>query len=541
MSIPPTALLVGLVQGLLLWFLHHAVVDGVWPATGPGWWPAFYLMVVLLPPTLLLLWEQRTSRTLQLILGGMALFLAFSSRALLGDWPVPGTGEEPDEVVVLGYLLPLAAAWLLAVPFLRASLEGGRWPPTYAVLFRSASRSYLTLLESAAVTLLFWGLIGLWSALFLTLGIEWFRDLFTRPGFVYPATCVVFATAVRLVAGSDRLMDGLLDQLLGLLKWLAPLALVILVAFVVALVPRLPTLLASGERVMDSQWLLCLVGALVLLLNAAFRDGESEPGYGRWLAQALRLAPPLMLIVAVTAAYSIIVRSTELGLTPPRIWGLAIAGMAVLSSAGYSYASLRRGPWLGALTRVNPGLVMITVAVLLLALTPVGDPLRWSIANQRARALAAATPEAREGPLAFLRFDAGEDGRRVLAELAGGKVAGISPALQAEAAAMASLPGRGAKPALSPDVLRAEVARWREGLRTLPEDSPVAAQFEASLDQSLSRLVTEAGAGEAPPPLWLVLADTDGDGVEDGLLIVGPRPGAAARSPRYLPLLPTND
>jgi hypothetical protein len=535
------ALLVGLVQGLLLWFLHHAVVDGVWPATGPGWWPAFYLMVVLLPPTLLLLWEQRTRRTLKLILGGMALFLAFSSRALLGDWPVPGTGEEPDEVVVLGYLLPLAAAWLLAVPFLRASLAGGRWPPTYAVLFRSASRSYLTLLESAAVTLLFWGLIGLWSALFLTLGIEWFRDLFTRPGFVYPATCVVFATAVRLVAGSDRLMDGLLDQLLGLLKWLAPLALVILVAFVAALVPRLPTLLASGERVMDSQWLLCLVGALVLLLNAAFRDGESEPGYGRWLAQALRLAPPLMLIVAVTAAYSIIVRSTELGLTPPRIWGLAIAGMAVLSSAGYSYASLRRGPWLGALTRVNPGLVMITVAVLLLALTPVGDPLRWSIANQRARALAAATPEAREGPLAFLRFDAGQDGRRVLAELAGGKVAGISPALQAEAAAMASLPGRGAKPALSPDVLRAEVARWREGLRTLPEDSPFAAQFQASLDQALSRLVTEAGAGEAPPLLWLVLADTDGDGVEDGLLIVGPRPGAAARSPRYLPLLPTND
>lgn len=541
MSLPPAALMVGLAQGLLLWFLHHAVVDGTWPAAGPGWWPACYLVVLLLPPTLWLLWEQRTRRSLQFLLGGMTLFLAFSSRALLGELPVPGTGQEPDEVVVLGYLLPLAAAWLLAVPLWRASLEGGRWPPAYAELFRSASRSYLTLLESAAVTLLFWGLIGLWSALFLTLGIEWFRDLFTRPGFVYPATCVVFAAATRLVAGSDRLVDGLLDQLLGLLKWLAPLALVILVAFVVALVPRLPTLLTSGERVMDSQWLLCLVAALVLLLNAAFRDGESDPGYGRWLAQALRVAPPLMLIVAITAAYSIIVRSTELGLTPPRIWGLAIAGMAVLSAAGYAYASLRQGPWLGALSRVNPALVMVTLAVLLLALTPVGDPLRWSIANQRARALAAATPEAREGPLMFLRFDAGEAGRRVLAELADRKVEGTSPALQTEAKAIASLQGRGAKPALSPEVLQAEVARWREGLRRLPEDALVAARFEASLEDTLARLVTEAGPGVVPPPLWLVLADTDGDGVEDGLLIVGPRQGAAAHTARYLRLVSRSD
>lgn len=541
MSSPPAALVVGLVQGLLLWLLHHAVVDGVWPATGPGWWPALYLVLLLLPPTLLILWDYRARRGLQLAVGSMVVFLLFSSRTLLGELPVPGTGPEPDEVVVLGYLLPVAVAWLLAVPLLRASLESRRWLPDYAALFRGASRTYLMLLESAAVTLLFWGLIGLWIALFLTLGIQLFRDLFAHAGFIYPSTCLVFALAIRFVAGNDRLVDGLLDQLLGLLKWLAPLALVILVAFVAALLPRLPALFSSGERVMDSHWLLCLVAATVLLINAAFRDGQSEPGYGRWLAQALRWAPPLMLVVAITAAYSLTVRSVTFGLTPPRFWGLAMAGMAVLSAAGYSYASLRRGRWMAGLTRVNPWLVLITLATLLLSLTPVGDPLRWSIANQEARALAAGTPEAREGPLAFLRFDAGEAGRLVLANLAGGTVQGASAALQAEAAAMASLKGRGAKPELSPDVLRAEVARWREGLRALPEDAPVAAQFEASLDQALSRLVTEAGAGEAPPPLWLVLADTDGDGVEDGLLIVGPRPAAAARSPRYLPLLPTND
>jgi len=541
MSITPAVLLVGLAQGLLLWFLHHAVAGGVWPAAGPGLWPIFYLVVLLLPPTLLLLWEQRTRRTLQFLLGGMALFLASSARALLGELPVPGTGQEPDEVVVLGYLLPLAAAWLLAVPLWRASLEGGRWPPAYAELFRVASRSYLTLLESAAVILLFWGLIGLWSALFLTLGIELFRDLFTHPGFVYPATCVVFAAAVRLVAGSDRLLDGLLDQLLGLLKWLAPLALVILVAFVAALVPRLPALLASGERVMDSHWLLCLVVAMVLLLNAAFRDGESGPGYGRWLAQILRLAPPLMLVVALTATYSLIVRSTAFGLTPPRFWGLAIAGLAVLSSVGYSYASWRRGPWMGELRRVNLWLVLVALAVLLLSLTPAGDPLRWSIVDQRARALAARTPEARQGPLEFLRFDAGEDGRRVIAELARAAIQGAPAALQAEAAAMASLQGRGARPALSPEVLQAEVVRWREKLQLLPGGTPVPGRFSASLDQALASLVSQAGAGEKLPSLLLVLADTDGDGLEDGLLIVGPRSEGAVQTTRYLPLVPRDD
>lgn len=538
MTAAPSALLLGLAQGLLLWGLHRSVVQESWPASGPGWWPAFYLIVLLLPLTLMVLWEHRTRRVLRWVVGAMVGFLLFSSHALLGELPVPGTGVEPDEVVVLGYVLPLAAAWLLAVPLLRASLEGGHWPPGYAALFRGASRSYLTLLESAAVTLLFWGLIGLWSALFLTLGIELFRDLFTHPGFVYPATCVVFAAAVRFVAGSDRLVDGLLDQLLGLLKWLAPLALVILVAFVAALMPRLPALLASGERVMDSHWLLCLIVAMVLLINAAFRDGESEPGYGRWLAQALRLAPPLMFIVAVTALYSLMVRSTAFGLTPPRFWGLALAGMAVLSSVGYGYASLRRGPWMGELRRVNLGLILVTLAILLLSLTPVADPLRWSIANQRARALAAEAPETREGPLAFLRFDAGEGGRRVLAELAGGTVQGASATLQTEAAVMVSLRGPGAKPPLSPEVLQAEAARWREELRILPGDAAVPERFAASLDEALAGLVTQAGVGETPPSLLLVFADTDGDGGEDGLLIVGPRPGVTAQTARYLQLAP---
>jgi len=123
-----------------------------------------------------------------------------------------------------------------------------------------------------------------------------------------------------------------------------PLAGIIVAALTLALIPKLPVLIDSGEKIFNSAILLALVAVTVLLINAAFRDGATEPDYRPWLKRALRVEPVLLTVVAATALHSLSVRTLELGLTPARYWGLIAAAVASLFSASYAYAALRSGP-----------------------------------------------------------------------------------------------------------------------------------------------------------------------------------------------------
>jgi len=123
-----------------------------------------------------------------------------------------------------------------------------------------------------------------------------------------------------------------------------PLAGIIVAALTLALIPKLPVLIDSGEKILNSAILLALVAVTVLLINAAFRDGATEPDYRPWLKRALRVEPVLLTVVAATALHSLSVRTLELGPTPARYWGLIAAAVASLFSASYAYAALRSGP-----------------------------------------------------------------------------------------------------------------------------------------------------------------------------------------------------
>ncbi len=256
------ALVLALIQALALWWLHQSIDSGAWPASAPGGLFAAYLVAVFLPLTLLVLWAHRHDRVLWVSGVAVAAFLAFTGYGSFGEISL-----EEDRIA--GFLLPWAVAWLIALPMLRARLETGRWRTPYPVLFRSAWRSYLTLAESALFTGAFWLLLLLWAALFETLGNDFFKTVFSDPRFVYPATTLAFATATQIIGSSDRFIDGVLDQLLGLMKWLLPLAGLIVIAFSLALLPKLPALLGSGERVINSAVLLALVAVTLLLFNAA--------------------------------------------------------------------------------------------------------------------------------------------------------------------------------------------------------------------------------------------------------------------------------
>lgn len=517
-----SAVLIALLQALILWALHASITRGTWPSTNPAWLLALYPIAVLAPLTLLLLWAHRQAGLLWSVVGAWSTFMLLAGLAAFAPLEAPLTEDVLDDNLVAMFYLPAFLAWGLALPILRARLESGRWHPPYTELFRASWRSYLSLAEAALFTGIFWALLGLWAALFDTLGNDFFVELFTDPRFFYPATTLAFAAAIQFIGQGDRLVDGLLDQLLGLLKWLAPLAGVIVVAFTLAALPKLPQLLSSGERVLNSAVLLALVVATILLLNAAYRDGSTEPGYGRFIRQALRIVPVLLCVVAATALYSLTVRTLEMGLTPARFWGLLVATFALLYALGYTYAATAASPWFADLQRVNFVLAVGMILVLLATLTPLADPQRLSIAHQLARFESHVDAQRRAQALSYLRFDAGERGRASLREWVaehgerGEEGAGLDAARQ-----ILSLTSRPARidPLATPDRYRV----WRNKLRIVPEGHAVPAELEAVLEREFQRVpsrVDPVGVGAAP---LLNFVDLDGDGDEEAMLITEAR------------------
>lgn len=511
-----SAFLVALVQALALWALHDSVIHSQWPATAPGWLMASYLLAVAVPLTLLMLWTYRYQRTLWLAAVGIGAFFAVSSWTRFSHIALEGLSVDAEEALA-AYLVPAALSWLIALTFLRARLDDGRWRAPYASLFNSAWRNALMLAEAALFTGVFWGLLALAAALFASLGINGLRTLFADPRFIYPATTLAFVTATQIIGQSDRLVEGVLNQLLDLLKWLAPLAGLIVIAFTLTLLPRLPALFGSSERVMDSAILLALVAAVLVLFNAAYRDGESNPPYSRWLQRAFGLVPPLLVVVAATALFSLTVRIQLLGLTPSRVWGLVTALFAVAFAIGYSWAAFAGLPWFGRVPRVNRTLLLALLGTLLASLTPWGDPMRWSIADQRERAADAVDDRSREGALLFLRFDAGLAGRETLAELA---------AVSAAAARVAALERRERVRSIDPTATTARYARWRGSLQQASGDTPIPEPLESVLRDTYMQEASELDPGQnVPPPQWIAL-DLESDGRNEYLLVAGAPQGA---------------
>ena len=529
-----SALLLAGLQAVVLWLCHHALEKDPWPEIDRSVFGTIYLVFVFVPLTLLLLWTHRTRVTLWVSAGAIGLFLVGAGwRAFSGGSPGIGTGPIEDDRV-LNFLAAWLPAWVILLPFLRACLESGRWNAPYPVLFRSAWRTCLTLLEALLFTGVFWLLILLCGMLFQTLGIESVRTVINDPRFIYPAWTLAFATATQIIGASDRFIDGVLDQLFGLMKWLLPLAVLIVTAFTAVLIPKLPTLLNSGERVIDSWVLIALIAMTLLLFNAALREGERDPGYGPWLKRALRLAPPLLVIVAVTAFYSLSVRVTDLGLTPPRFWGLFVATFALIFALGYAWASLKESPWMDGVRRINPLVSLLAATSLLLSLTPVADPLRLSIASQLERATRSSSPETVDGALRFLRFSAGAPGRDALDTLVQGTARGIAPeqleALRQEAERIAALETDQRDPVAEPEATPARYRAWKERMRIIPQDAEIDPSLEAAISEAFMLSASMLDPPEPASAPQLVFVDLDGDDVAEALLLTGSLQG----EPRHL-------
>lgn len=510
----PVRILIALAQGILLWWLFDVAQNELWPPQQRGWLVALISACVLVPLAHYVLADLLPlARQWPMLaaLGALALGLGWHH----GAW----TAGEPYDDAWL-FVLPMAVLVFHAMPFAQSALTRGSARPRYEDLFRFAWRNALIAALGAVFTGVFWALLWLWGALFHMIGIEGFRNLFESSPFAVPATTVALGVGVHLAGSVERLQDALRQQLLALLKWLAPVAALILVLFAAALLAKAPALFLEQRRVISAAWLLWLVALTVALLNAAYQDGRAQAPYPRWLGVALRASTALLLPVALLAIYAIGVRIEAYGVTTARAWGMLVAVVALAYAAGYAWAAWRKGAWMAGMGAVNVGVAMLTILMLTLMLTPALSPERLAAASQQRRALAnVADPDSGDDPFRYLRFDSGRYGRERLAELA---------ALEGHPRA------NDIRTAASRELRRNR--RWgAPPAQGLALDGVEAYPASTSMDPQLLRLLGR----EARSRGWfgctaerrcpLLFTDLDRDGVPEAILFAGDGAVAAAR------------
>jgi hypothetical protein len=404
---------IALTQGVLLWVLYEVVTHELWPVGRRGLLVGLICALVVTPLAHYLIVDLAARSRQVTVLAGLAL-LSFGLGWHHGTWTY---FEEHGGF----YSFPFALGVLLfhALPFLQTALWRGSWRPRYQDLFHFAWRNTLLGALGGLFAGVFWLLLWLWAALFHMLGIDLFQDLFTSSPFAITATTVAVGVGVQLAGSVERLQGALRQQLLALLKWLAPLAILILVLFTVALVAKSPELFAEHRRAISAAWLLWLVALTVALVNAAYQDGREEAPYPRWLGVAIRYAVVLLLPVALLAMYALGVRIDAYGMTVARAWGMLVALVALAYAGGYAWAGLRKGAWMAGIGAVNVGVALVTIALMTLMLTPLLAPERLAATSQFRRVLADADGDHDDNDAyAYLRFNSGRYGRERLAELA---------------------------------------------------------------------------------------------------------------------------
>ena len=270
------------------------------------------------------------------------------------------------------------------------------------------------LVVSLIFALLVWGILELGAALFGLIHVEWFRTLIKQNWFLYPVLAMSFAASIQLTDVRPALLKGMRNVGMTLLSWLLPLVVAVSVAFLAAL--AWVGIKPLWETRHAASILLWACSITLVLLNAAYKDGEVSTQPPRALRWAGRLAGPTMLAFSLIASYAIYLRVNQYGWTPDRFESAAVALLACVYGSGYTVAAAQRLPWMKSLETVNVLASVMIIGILVLLLTPIGDPARVSVTSQVAR-LTSGRVSPSGFDYQFLQFDAGRYGLNAIHRL----------------------------------------------------------------------------------------------------------------------------
>ncbi len=412
-------LVIGLVQGLILYLLYFLHDQKAWPATDPNLFAPVLLVFLFVP--LLVLQGLGNLRKRTLILWAavaVAIAAGFAWYDVWHAWPIDlrwidGKAVTVAHVTPSPRVLIFTAAFLFVSYALISCVEADRRIlPRYPVLFDLAWKLGVQVAIAAAFVGAFWLILGLGVALFHMIKLDFFREFIQHSWFAIPVTTLTAAVAVHVTDTRGTLVRGVRTLALMLLGWLLPVIALIAFAFLISLVftgldPLWQTRTATAL-------LLAAAGVLVIHINAAYQDGNPQPHHV--LRVAGTLASVLLIFIVAIAAYALWLRIDQYGWTVDRIDTAAVTVIAICFAIGYFVAALLPGKWLKLIETWNFFTTILGLIVLFALFTPIADPVRLSVANQVER-LKSGKVKPENFDFSYLRWQGGRFGKDALAVL----------------------------------------------------------------------------------------------------------------------------
>jgi hypothetical protein len=297
-----------------------------------------------------------------------------------------------------------------------------KWIAAYETYFEEAWKRGIQLLLALLFVGLFWIILFLGIALFKIIKIEWFGDVIAYSYVAWVISGVAMGFAVHLADVQTKMLSTVRLLVLTVLSWLLPLITLIGLGFGVGLIFTGLKPLWDTNAATLTMLSACVI--LVLLMNSAYQQGEPDRDIHPFLKWTLRLASVVLLAFSLIAAYSLILRVNQYGLTFDRILAGLGVFVSVLFGIGYTASIIvpsRR--FMQGLETTNITMAFVKVALILALLTPVLDPNRLSVESQVAR-LKTAKVTQDQFDWWFLRFGAEKQGITALDKLSNDPVFG---------------------------------------------------------------------------------------------------------------------
>ena len=391
---------------------------------------------------------------------------------------------------------------------LAAGFDSQRRWFSYPRLFEHGWRNALLLGVAGALTGILWVL--LWGAAFLldALGVHALSDLLKERVVMECLSCTAFAFFILQATLRDEALVMLRKFWLTLNTWFLPLALLLALTWVVALVAIGPEPLFQTRRAALS--LFWFVALAVLFMNAAYQDGRAVP-YGAWVARVTAWAWLATPVLAGVGVWALSVRVAQHGWSVERLWAMVVGAMALIYGVGYSASAVSRVRWMPTLETTNIVAALALVVAIVAFTSPVADLRRIAVDSQVARLRAGETTMAAFDFEAVKR-EGGQWGRDALVQLA----ADASVAEPIRAAAKAKLAGTAS--GLQEQDRDAALAALRKDVRILPSD--------AVADPKLLELLSRPRADwrermclQTPAQCAISIVDLDQDGTDEAVLL----------------------
>lgn len=407
-------LAIALLQSVALLGMHHWVQS--LPKTGEYliWILPLYLFIIFTPLSLMLLAHTAKKRALLLSLAFTVVTMLSAAHIGYIDY-VPSLQRESFAIFI--FSLCVFVVWFIWQAFAEHFCVHGSWCQHYKALHDVAWRNTIKLLTAGLFVGLFWAALALLAGLFKILNINFFADLISNRYFAYPATTLSFGLGLSLYAAKEEALSEFKRATLQVLGWLLPLVSMILIGFATALLfTGLSTLWSTGYA---TNLMLCLMGLMVLLFNAAFQEGN-QPDYPAWFLKLTQLGLVAMPIYSLLSLYAIYLRIQQYGWTADRVWALVLVVLASLYAWGYALGALqtfkRQSPWMSLAKRVNIFAAFSIMCLLMALHSPLLNPARIAVESQVHRLLAGKI-SAEQFDYNYLRFEGRRYGDQALQAL----------------------------------------------------------------------------------------------------------------------------